>query len=220
MMVNKSGQFFGIYLVLLTLLMCGTVILLYYQQEGNARSELVSPKVVLDIVDGLEVFEMREVELIRNSFNGVSFGKGGFEDEFRVNFLAGIGSDERMLEVIRNSYDGVDVGSGLFANEVRRNFLAGVDPGKKMRDFIFDRLVVGGRGVVETDGFFANVLYPDRLTFVEGSKLYFGRDKVGKKGFFRTSDNTKNYFPVGFTFEFERSYVISEVGGKIEVSKV
>ena len=177
---NKRAQFFGIYLVLLTLLMCGTVIMVYRQQSDNARSELVSPKVVLDIADGLELFEMREVELIKGSFNGVNFGEDGFEEEFREKFLAGFKTDD------------------------------------EMKEFVLDRLTVDGRA----EGFFENVLYPDRLMSVSGDKLMVGRAKVGKTDVFKTSGKAKNYFPVDFVFEFERSYIVSAVGGEIKVEVV
>ena len=167
---NKRAQFFGIYLVLLTLLMCGTVILLYTQQANNAKSELVSPRDVLDIVDGLDVFEMKEVELIKGSYD---------KDvrKFRENFFSGMG--EGMKEFIKEDVD-----------------KAGVD------------------------GFFENVLYPESLTYVEGDKLYFGRAKVVKQSMLKPLVRTKNYFPVGFVFEFEKSYVVSKVGGEVKVEVV
>lgn len=178
---RKRGMFFGLYLVVITLLMCGVVFFVRYQQSDDLPNELVSPSVVLDIVDGLDIFEMREKKLIEDSLVGVEFGADGFDGEFRKKFLDGIGSDE------------------------------------KMKGFIFDRLIVNGRDVAESDGFFENILYPDRLTYEDGGKLYVGRDRVGKRIVFAPPIKSSNYFPVDFSFEFERGYVVSEVGGKIKV---
>jgi len=172
---RKRGMFFGLYLVVITLLMCGVVFFVRYQQSDDLPNELVSPSVVLDIVDGLDIFEMREKKLIEDSFDADA-------EKFRESFFGGI-SDE-------------------------------------MKEFIFDRLIVDGRKVSETDGFFENILYPDRLTYIDDGKLYFGRDRVGKRSVFEPPVRSSNYFPVDFSFEFERGYVISEVDGKIKVEVV
>ena len=170
MRLNKRGQFFSLYLVALTLFMCAIVIWMYVIGQDNTKSSLVSPAGVLSVRDGLEVFEMREVELIKSSF-------GKDVEKFRENFFSGMG--EEMKEFIKEDVD-----------------KAGVD------------------------GFFENVLYPESLTYVEGDKLYFGRAKVVKQSMLKPLVRTKNYFPVDFVFEFERNYLISEVGGKILVERV
>ena len=55
--------------------------------------------------------------------------------------------------------------------------------------------------------------------FPKGDDLHFGRAKVEKMKVLKPV-KSKNYFPVDFSFEFERSYVVSEVGGKVRVVKV
>jgi hypothetical protein len=183
-MKNKRAQFFGIYLVLLTLLMCGTVILVYNQQQGNAESELISPKRVLDIVDGLEVFELREVELIKESASGVNFGSGDFDDDFRANFLAAVKAND------------------------------------KMKEFIFSDSTVDGRPAAEASGFFENILYPEDLTSGQGDYLVFGRAKLKKSMESETPKSRKNFFPVEFVFEFERTYEVRKSGGSVVVEVV
>ena len=170
MRLNKRGQFFSLYLVALTLFMCAIVIWMYVIGQDNTKSSLVSPAGVLSVRDGLEIFEIREVELIKSSFD---------KDvkKFRENFFSGMG--EEMKEFIKEDVDKADV-----------------------------------------DGFFENVLYPESLTYVEGDKLYFGRAKVRKESVLNTSAKAKNYFSVDFSFEFEKSYVVSKVGGKILVERV
>jgi hypothetical protein len=100
MLRNKRAMFFGLYLVVVTLILCGVTFMVRYQQGQDLPSELVSPAVVLDAVDGLSVFELREVELIRESAKGVNFGSGDFDDNFRVNFLAAVKADSEMKKFI------------------------------------------------------------------------------------------------------------------------
>ena len=173
-MMNRRAQFFSLYLVALTLFMCVIVIWMYTLGQSNAESSLVSPVETLIFRDNLELFEMREVALIKKSFD-------------------------------------VDV------DKFRKNFLAGVELDEKMKGFLFDRLVLNGVSLKEIPGFFENVLYPESLTSVSDGKLFFGRARIGKRGVFKPLQNTENYFPVDFIFEFERNYVVSEVDGKIEV---
>ena len=184
MLMNKRGMFFGLYLVVITLILCGVVFMVRYQQGQDLPNELVSPVVVLDVVDGLSVFEMREVELIKESAKGVNFGSGDFDKEFRVNFLAAVKSDD------------------------------------KMKGFIFKNLTVEDRLTNEAPGFFDNVLYPEGLTSKDGNSLVFGRTEVGKKLSSRVPKASQNYFPVEFTFVFERMYEIRKVNGKVEVTVV
>ena len=101
-MLNRRGQFFSLYLVALTLFMCGVVIWMYVVGQGNLDSSLVSPKAVLDVRDGLEIFEMREMELIKSSVKGVDgeFGSDEFLNLFHKNFINGVMADEEMREFI------------------------------------------------------------------------------------------------------------------------
>ena len=154
--------------------MCAIVVWMYVIAQDNASSSIVSPVGVLSVRDALEVFEMREVELIKSSYD-VDV------DKFRGNFLKGISVE--------------------------------------MKEFVLADLIVDGRPVGDVDGFFENILYPDRLTFPKGDDLHFGRAKVEKMKVLKPV-KSKNYFPVDFSFEFERSYVVSEVGGKVRVVKV
>ena len=101
-MRNKRGVFMAIYLVVLTLFLCGVVIFLYNIEQKNSLNSLVSPKVVMDIEDGLEVYEMREVALIEESVGLASgtFPEKAFRDSFRSGFLTRVKNDLRMKEFI------------------------------------------------------------------------------------------------------------------------
>ena len=63
-MRSKRGVFFALLLVFVTLFLSASVVLLYGVQQKNSDNSLVSPKVVLDIRDELELFEMRADVLI------------------------------------------------------------------------------------------------------------------------------------------------------------
>lgn len=184
-MRNRRGFIFPLYVVLLTLLMCGAVIGLYLNQQKDVSSSLVSPLEVLEVRDDLAVFEMRERELILESLERVEFGESGFEDDFKQRFIDGVLGDE------------------------------------KMREFILDNLTWEGVSM-EADfnevAFFENVLYRD--IDYKSNSLILKRAKIGKGMLLVAQDRVKLNFPVDFLFEFEREYLISEVGDGFIVEEV
>lgn len=121
-MLNKRGLFFSLYLVLLTLLMCGVVIGTYIIQERTIGESLVSPKAVLDLRDDLDIFELREVELIKSSLDSASgtFPEKDFIHSFREIFISGVMADESMKDFILND---LTIEGGVEKNF--RNFLEG-----------------------------------------------------------------------------------------------
>lgn len=188
--MNKEGQFFGLYLVFITLFLCGVVVGVYHVQQGNALNSLVSPRTVLEVRDGLEVFEMREVDLIRESLVEVDkvevFGTQDFVEEFRRIFIEGVLADDDMTE------------------------------------FIFSNLTLKGQNVeddarLKSRNFFENGLYSEGLTSFEDGKFIFVRGIIGKGMYLKATDRYKINFPVGFSFEFGRKYLISLVDGKFVV---
>ena len=177
---KRASGFFSLYLVLLTLLMCGVVIGSYVIQEKSVGESLVSPKAVLDIRDDLDVFEMREVELIKSSLDSASgtFPNDDFVDSFRGIYISGFMDDEKMKGFILNDLtrDGQ-----AFEGDARADF----------QDFL-----EGG-------------LYTKSLTYRENGQLIFTRASMGKAFLLEASDKSKINFPVDFSFEFEREYVIN-----------
>jgi hypothetical protein len=91
-MYNKRGQIFALYIVMLTLFLCVVVVAMYVIQQENVQSSLVSPRMVLDIRNDLEVLEFSEIELIKKSCVGAEgeFGSSAFIDSFRDSFLEGV----------------------------------------------------------------------------------------------------------------------------------
>ena len=63
----KRAQFFSMYLVVLTLFMCGLSIFLYVGQQDEMSNSLVSPVSILNLSDELEIFEYREGALVRRA---------------------------------------------------------------------------------------------------------------------------------------------------------
>lgn len=188
-MRNKKAQFFGAYLVVLTLMLCGIVIWLFYVQQGNALNSLVSPKVVLDVRDDLDIFEIREMSLIEES-----------------------------LVVAKKSFDFCD---DEFPLEFKDIFIAGVLADLDTREFLFGNLTFEGRRVEDearlaSEEFFGNIIYPGELSDCDGDARTFTRASVGKYIRLKASDQGKINFPVDFSFEFEREYLVNRNG---EVTK-
>ncbi|MFH0808273.1 MAG: hypothetical protein V1888_01520 [archaeon] len=98
--MNKRGFMFSFILFLVTIMMCLLSVGIYVNQQEKVQSSLVSPLVVLEVRDALDVFEMREVELIETSLENVEsdFGSEEFLDEFRTEFFSGI--DDEMKEFL------------------------------------------------------------------------------------------------------------------------
>lgn len=192
-MENKKAQFFGLYLVFITLFLCGVVIGLYHVQQKNAFSSLVSPKAVLEVQDDLAIFEMREVSLIRDSLveanRGKVFGTEDFIQEFRRIFIDSILVNGDMTEFI-------------FSNLTLK--------GQSIED----------NARLRSRNFFENGLYSEGLTKFEDGTLSFGRVIIGKKIYLRATDRDKISFPVDFSFDFSQKYLISFYGEDFEVKKV
>ena len=190
--MNKRAQFFGLYLVFITLFLCGVVIGLYHIQQKNAFSSLVSPREVLEVQDELKIFEMREVSLIKDSLVEANkeevFGTEDFTQEFRRIFIEGILTESDMTEFI-------------FSNLT----LKGQDAEDNAR--------------LQSRSFFENGLYSEGLTKFEDGILSFGRGIVGKKIYLRAEDRDKISFSVDFSFDFGRKYLISFDGEEFEVKE-
>ncbi|MEA3248570.1 MAG: hypothetical protein U9Q73_02580 [Nanoarchaeota archaeon] len=185
---SKKAQFFGLWLVFITLSLCGVVI--YDVLQKDASNSMVSPKEVLKVQDDLEIFEMREISLIEDSLIETSktevFGTEDFTEKFREVFISGVLSDGVMTE------------------------------------FIFSDLTLKGRSFEEearlkSRDFFENGLYSESLTKFENGNLIFSRGIIGKGMYLKATDRYKINFPVGFSFEFGKKYLISLVDDKFVV---
>ena len=155
-MRNKRGFIFPIYIVALTLLMCGTVIMLYLDQQKELNSSLVSPLAVLEVRDDLEIFEMRERELIRDSLSDWN------KNSVKAIFISGL-SDE-MREFIFS--DLIWEGNLLEGDFNRDAFLENVlySISEDSEDFILKRAKIGKR-LMLSSGEDADVSFPVEFEF-------------------------------------------------------
>ena len=154
-MENKRGQFFALYLVVLTLFLCGVVIFLYSIQQDNVSSSFVSPSTVLETRDDLEIFEMREIGLIESSLESSKgdFSDDVFLDSFRKSFINGIMSDENMKNFIFR--DLVIYGTKVREIDKNRNLIENaIYPRGKSEfvddDFVFVRSKIEKRMLLST----------------------------------------------------------------------
>jgi hypothetical protein len=135
---NKSGQFFALYAVILTLVMCGIVIGLYISHQGKVVGSLVSPVAVLEIRDDLDIFEMREQELVLSSVDESGLDVDLFKDEF----LNGVSEEMRTFIFSNLTWDGKILDPGTYdENSFLKNVLYSVE--KDSRGLILERSRIG-----------------------------------------------------------------------------
>jgi hypothetical protein len=116
-MKNKQGQIFEFILFIITVFMCSTVITLYFIQQENAGNSLVSPKPILDLRDGMEIFQLQEKEMIMQALietkNTYEFNSQNFAIEFKSIFLKKLNADAKAKNFIFSNLTRED--------EVRKN---------------------------------------------------------------------------------------------------
>lgn len=143
-MKNRRGFIFPLYIVALTLLMCGTVIMLYLNQQDSLNSSLVSPLPVLEVRDDLEIFEMRERELIEKSFDKEN------KDMFKKDFVNGLTEDMKEFVFSDLTWEGK-----LMEGEFNRNaFLENILYSVELQDsgnLILKRTKIGKRLLLSSE---------------------------------------------------------------------
>jgi len=87
MLRNKRGQFFAIYLVLLTLFMCGMAVWLYYMQSNSVGNSMVSPIALLDLQDKQEIFNLQERNIILSAAKETGLTDNRDLDVFKAKFI-------------------------------------------------------------------------------------------------------------------------------------
>jgi len=179
-MRNKRGQFFAIYLVLLTLFMCGMAIWLYYMQNGNVANSLVSPTSLLDIKDKQEIFEIQEKNLII-----LSAGESGLSENKDINllktkFIENVFKPEQLEFrdfIFSNlSLDGIAISPAAVASDDAK------------------RVVFETKGIYEFS--------------IEGNSLRVERKHLGKSLLLKVSDRSKINFITKVDYDYGKSYLI------------
>lgn len=184
--MRKQAQFFALYIVVLTLFMCGIVAGLWIYQHKQAGNSLVSPKGVLEARDDLEEFETEEKVLIQESLADASadyeFGSGKFIESFRDSFLKKVNSDGKMKNYL---FGNLYVGGRELSEEARQ----------------------------DSEAFFKNTLYPEDGAYFEDNLFHFSRSKIERFEIL-SADGGKDKikYDVGFGFEFEKEYLITKSG--------
>ncbi|MDH3353464.1 MAG: hypothetical protein OEL87_03385 [Nanoarchaeota archaeon] len=187
-MRDKRGVFFSLYLVLLTLLMCGLVIGFQVIHQGDITASLISPLAVLDAGDSLTIFEMREVDLIKKSLTEANgeFGTDAFNEDFRDKFIDRFSADSDMTGFV-------------------------------LTDLIWQGKNIKTKSGFDSNTFYENILYPESGMEMDSDKLIFSREMIGKSFSLRALDVAAINFPIDFKFEFERKYLITKTTSGFDV---
>ena len=182
-MRGKNGQIFALYLVVITLTMCGVVAGLYYVQQQNIHGALVSPMGVLKERDSLEIFEGREIYFIKSSLKVAdgSFGSDVFLSSFRKDFIDRIVNDEEMREFLfaNLSISGIKIRE----QDKSRNLVeSGIYP--EIRSEFVDSQLVFARGKISKNYLLASkdeskINFPINFNF-EFERTYLISDENGK----------------------------------------
>ena len=101
---NKRGQFFSLYLVLLTIAMIALDLAVYLQGQDKIQGAVVNPGEVLSVSHSYDLFMIREQEIILDSLYAVGeghvFGTNEFSEEFRGLLISAVLEDPLMSEFI------------------------------------------------------------------------------------------------------------------------
>lgn len=177
--MNRRGQIFSGILVLITLLMCGISIGVYWIQQERVQSSLVSPLAVLELRDNNAVFEMREKALILESLNkvGSDFGSDEFLEDFRKEFLSGV--DEDMKDFIFWSWSNKD-GERIRDRSSMDSFLKNVVYGKDGFSWDSSSVMRIKRGEIEKS-FEMRALNVSKTNFAVDARVVFSKEYLIKK---------------------------------------
>lgn len=178
--MNKRGQIFSGILVLITVSMCLLSIGIYLKQQGDVQSSLVSPLVVLEVRDDLDIFELRERELIVESLESVDsdFGDDEFLREFRSEFFSGFSEEMREFVFSNLSWNGEVMRRGSFDEDA---FLKNIVYGARLSRIDSSEMVFG-RGKIGKS-FELRALDLTKTNFVVDFDFDFEREYlVSKRG--------------------------------------
>lgn len=167
--MRKRGMFKALYLVMLTLLMCGLVLGFYITHQNKLKGALVSPLPVVEVRDGLEIFEMREEGLILKSLESVDFEAGLFEEEF----VSGI--SDKMKEFI--SSDLFSGGRSLDKDDLRDGsfFEALYSVTEDDEGLVLKRAEIGKRIFLKAD--IADISFPVWFQFDFSAEYLIKKDR-------------------------------------------
>jgi len=128
----------------------------------------------------------------------------------------------REVELIKSSLEGAsgEFGTDAFLDSFRGRFIGGVMANEKMTDFIFANLFINKVEIREQDknrNLIEWGVYPRGDAKLVDGKLVFARANVEKRMLLTAKENSKINFPIDFSFNFEKKYIITPVGEQFEV---
>jgi len=180
MLRNKKGQFFAIYLVLLTLFMCGMAIFLYYMQSKNVGNSMVSPTTLLDLKDKQEIFDLSEKNIVlsasKESGLAINQDLNIFNDKFIEFVMKPEQEDFRSFIFSNMTLDGKVITEATVASPESR------------------------KAVFETRGIY--------LFSIENSALKVERKHVGKSFVLRAPNKKDANFISFVDYDYSRAYLI------------
>lgn len=194
MRMDKKGQFFAIYIALITLVMCGIVIGLYIYNDSRVGASLVSPKEVLEQGSDLKIFEVIEKEYILQSLfeslDYYEFGEEDYLDKFREFFISKVDEDEVIKEY-------------LFEN------------------LYFEGLDITSSALLKSKEFFENNLYSSSGIYYEEGKIVFSRSGPYKyKTLKAIFPYDKINYNVGFKISLDKKYLITKKDNNFIVEEI
>jgi len=181
-MKNKRAQIFAVYMVLMTLAMCGLALYLYYQQQKNVSNSFIYPSGLLELKEKQELFEIQERNLVIVSARetlGEEWNSTEFLDNFEQRFFNYI-LEEEQIQFREFLF------SGLVLDEQEIDFSSLNEQGKiNLIDLIYD------------SGF-------------ESDVLRIRRKPVKKKEILMASERDKINFVMDLDYVIEKEYLISK----------
>jgi hypothetical protein len=187
--MDKKAQFFPIYLVFLTVIICGLVVAIYIYQNNLLKEDVVSPIALLSLQDKQYIFEAVEKEVILQQANLTLTSLG----ESKWN------SQEFLSEFKKNYFN------ALIATSYN---------GNKIREFLFQDVYLNGNRVPdiafsseESQRKFFEDIY---IFSFENSNLKIERKNVEK--YFTISvekTTTKRNFPIDVLYSYSKQRLFS-----------
>ncbi len=179
--MNKKAQFFAIYLVLLTLFMCGMAMWIYYMQNKEVYNSLASPTSLLDLQDKQELFDLQERNIAIVSANESGLTENGDINAFKTNFIDYVMKPEQ--EQFRDF-----IFTSLTVDGKPRVF--NIDDDAKKRDFL------------------ENTVYDFTLDN-DNKNLKIERKHLGKTFSVKAPDKSVINFIVFADYSYDKNYLIS-----------
>lgn len=149
---DKRGIFMELYLVVLVVALCGFTLVAYAADNKEISVSLVTPEEVLKVYGDLDVFEMREIELIKSSLEGLDFEGGDLDEEFLGVFIGEVGKSEEMKEFLFSDMilDGKLLTGGFNQEEFLRDYLYEAEI--KSGELVLKRKKIGKAFLLEPKG--------------------------------------------------------------------